>query len=534
MTTYIKRFWKENLFLTLLLLVEAVSQTSVLILIGRATDHLATSDFDEFVRLIIIISVMWLGTFFIISLRINVKSRVKQRMAIAIRADIAKRLEQSSYEEYHKKSTGTYASWLSNDLTQIEEQGFEKLYLVLANILQLLTSSVGLLVFHWSLILWVVSLSVGTLFLPKLVQKKYKDATVAVTRENELFLSRVNDVLQGFDTLFSFNLLEVLSEKIKNASEDLAKSKNHHQFYESIATALGTFGNVFGQISTLALSGWLVVQQLTTIGAIVSTLTLSSQIFNTVGDLAHQLMGIRSIDPIFDKFAAIEQINEKKQPLPSIHDGLSLDKLRYGYGDKEVFNGLSYSFDLGKKYAIVGESGSGKSTLLNILNGKLTNYEGNVRISGHELKEIDGQSLREELLYLDQIPYIFDETIRENITLNEEFSEEEILQAIEDSALTDVIEKLSNGIHTPVGEAGRSFSGGQKQRIALARGLIRGKNIILLDEGTSSLDEESALKIEERLLNNPELTVIMITHHLRESIREKLDGVLSLTQKTKT
>lgn len=96
-------------------------------------------------------------------------------------------------------------------------------------------------------------------------------------------------------------------------------------------------------------------------------------------------------------------------------------------------------------------------------------------------------------------------------------------------SVEDIIEKLPAGLDTDIGEAGRLLSGGQRQRIALARGLIRGKRIILIDEGTSSLDEASALRIEERLISNPDLTVIMITHQLRDTIKKQLDGVLALT-----
>lgn len=101
-------------------------------------------------------------------------------------------------------------------------------------------------------------------------------------------------------------------------------------------------------------------------------------------------------------------------------------------------------------------------------------------------------------------------------------------KAIQDSDLEALVSQLTERLNTPVGEGGRSFSGGQRQRIALARGLVRGKTCILIDEGMSSLDEESALKIEESLVDSPKLTVIMIPHHIRDAIREKLDGVLEL------
>ena len=194
-----------------------------------------------------------------------------------------------------------------------------------------------------------------------------------------------------------------------------------------------------------------------------------------------------------------------------------------------MLNVISYRFELGNKYAIVGPSGSGKSTLLNILVGKLIDYSGSARFATHELKEIKGKELRKNILYIDQTPYLFSGTIRENITLGETFSNSAFNQVIKEAALEDIIEKLPDGLDTDIGEAGRLLSGGQRQRIALARGLIRGKRIILIDEGTSSLDESSALRIEENLITNPDLTVLMITHQLRDEIGEHLDGVLTLS-----
>src|SRR5699024_2040070 len=109
---------------------------------------------------------------------------------------------------------------------------------------------------------------------------------------------------------------------------------------------------------------------------------------------------------------------------------------------------------------------SGKSTLLNILNGKLTDYGGSAAFGGQEIKTLSGQELREHILYIDQLPYLFDGTIRENITMGESFSEEALQTVLKETALEEVISALPNGLDTPVGEAGRILSGGQRQRVA--------------------------------------------------------------------
>jgi ABC-type bacteriocin/lantibiotic exporter with double-glycine peptidase domain len=276
-------------------------------------------------------------------------------------------------------------------------------------------------------------------------------------------------------------------------------------------------------------TAYLAFLQYVTVGSLVATGNLASNIFNSLGNFSNLLMQVKSVEPIFEKFDCLEEERKvEKESLKDVTTGIHLRELSYTYGEKKVLNNVQASFSLGQKCAIVGASGTGKTTLLNILNGKLLDYTGSVTVSGKELKELDGHALREHILYLDQTPYIFDGSVRDNITLGENFTDEEIAQAIIGSDLAQMIEQLPQGLDTPVGEAGRSFSGGQKQRIALARGLVRGKKIILLDEGTSSLDEESALKIEENLLAHSELTVIMITHHLRDSIREKLDTILRL------
>lgn len=530
MSHYFKLFWKENCIVIGLLFITGLCQTFVSVWMASALDYLVDQDLRGFLMVVLRILALFIVYLIFTHFQIVKISQAKQKMATAIRTDITTRIEKTSYNHFHDRQVGTYVSWLSNDIATIEVTAFDNLYQMLTGLIGSLTSIVALFFFHWSLGLWTLVIGGATILLPKIFQKQMGEASLFATKQSEHFLSHVSEYLAGFDTLFSYSLLNRITEKTKEASLALADAKNKQAFVVANVSILAILGNIVGQLSIGALTGYLSWVGIVSIGAFAATTNLAITIFNTIGSVSNQLSHIRAVRPIFEKFETIQEGDGNgNTTLTSQERGIRLKQLSYSYGEKEVLKGLTYDFALGGKYAIVGSSGSGKSTLLNILIGKLTDYSGSVTFSNQELNQLSGKALRDSILYIDQAPYLFSGTIRDNITLDESFSEEALTQVIQEASLEDIIDKLPNGLDTSVGEAGRLLSGGQRQRIALARGLIRGKDIILVDEGTSSLDETSALKIEENLVNNPDLTVIMITHHLRDSIKEKLDGVLALS-----
>lgn len=148
---------------------------------------------------------------------------------------------------------------------------------------------------------------------------------------------------------------------------------------------------------------------------------------------------------------------------------------------------------------------------MKLLNGFLRDYMGELRFCGEEVKTSSYSRIISNVLYLDQKAYLFDGTIRDNIRLEDEFTDQEILQSLEEVGLS-AKDFSGSLLDYSVGDDGRLLSGGQKQRITLARGLIRNKKIILIDEGTSAIDKQTALEIERRILEKDDVTVIMITH----------------------
>ncbi|HLR91593.1 MAG TPA: ABC transporter transmembrane domain-containing protein, partial [Atopostipes sp.] len=325
MMTYIKRFWKDNLTVGILLFGIAVSQTSASILNAKALNALISLDFEGF--LIASLQMFTVYMFFLLFtyLRVVKQNSTIQKMLTSIRTDITGRIERTSYQGFHEKQVGTYASWLSNDMNTLESQAFEGLYQISAGIIASITSVVALFFFHWSLVLWSMIAAGLTILLPRVLQKQMGQAALATTEENERFLSKANDVLGGFDTLFSYSMLKKITSDIKEASLSLAAAKDKQARVFGKVAILGALGNVFGQLSVLVLTGYLAFQGLLSIGSIASTGGLAGTIFNTVGNISQQLSSVRSTEPIFEKFETIaSESSMDKEDLQTLKDGFKV------------------------------------------------------------------------------------------------------------------------------------------------------------------------------------------------------------------
>lgn len=180
----------------------------------------------------------------------------------------------------------------------------------------------------------------------------------------------------------------------------------------------------------------------------------------------------------------------------------------------------------GEKIAIVGMSGSGKSTLFNLLLRFYDVTSGHISIDNQDIQAISAESLYNLMTIVQQDVYIFDDTLRANITLNQTFTDEEIKQAAQQSGLENYVLENESGLQALCGENGSNLSGGQKQRLSIARALIRKTPILLLDEATSSLDNQVTTEIENSILDIQNLTALVVTHKLNKNILKKYDRIL--------
>lgn len=184
--------------------------------------------------------------------------------------------------------------------------------------------------------------------------------------------------------------------------------------------------------------------------------------------------------------------------------------------DQPIIKSIDFSFQKGKKYSVAGKSGCGKTTLINLLNGYYAGFEGDILYDGVSIRELDVQKLNEVSSVIHQNVYMFDESINSNICLHKQISQPKLQRALDMSGVSMFLSEEKT-LDTSVGENRNNLSGGQRQRIAVARALVQEKSILILDEGTSTVDMQTAYDIESQLLKISGLTVITITLPLTQS-----------------
>ena len=462
-----------------------------------------------------------------ISLRL--RNKLVRQIMSRYKNKVFKSILDRDYREFSKEKSGKFISILTENMKKIEQDYLHQYFNISKNISLMIFSLVAMFIGNWFLTLLVIIASIIPMMISGFIGQKSASLQNSSMIADQKYLAKVKDILAGFLVIKSFNVKEAIGQDYKNESEKL------DEIY-FIKGKFDVLSNVISQLSGMivflvAFGGgmYLVFGGHTTIGSVTAIVQLVNFVVMPLNEIGMGMSKFREGQATLNSFEVKDVIElQTGKTKEYFDDVISFSNVDFFYpnAEKKIFNNLSLQIKKGEKIAIVGMSGSGKSTLLNLLLRFYDVTSGCISIDNQDLQAISAESLYNLMTIVQQDVYIFDDTLRANITLNQFFTDEEIRQAVQQSGLESYVLDNESGLQALCGENGSNLSGGQKQRVSIARALIRKTPILLLDEATSSLDNQVTTEIESSILDIQNLTALVVTHKLNENILKRYDRIL--------
>lgn len=531
-------YYKNRInFIVTIILTIAMSSLNLMIswLIQQIMDCTANQDMQALVRSAwIVIIVVVIYTIANVMYR-AVYPRFLQRAMQQYRDYSFSRLTQKSLRSFSKEGTALYVSALTNDCTSIENNYLAATF----TLIELLFCFLGALIMmlYYSPVMLVLAVALS--FLPVAVSmtagNRLTEQEKEISKKNERFVSIVNELLSGFPVIKSFRAETQASRLFSQRNEQAEEAKKNKRRTEQLISLLANDAGIIAQMGIFLAGAWLAISgKGVTAGVVIVFVQLMNYILNPISQVPLLWSNRKAAIALMEKLsdALSENVREEgREKLNGFSEKIEVKDLTYGYEpESPVLKDLDVQFDAGKSYAIVGGSGSGKSTLLNLLMGSSSNYQGEICIDGVSIKNIESESLYQLMTSVQQNVFVFNDTIRNNVTMFHEFPDKEVTLALERSGLSEFIEK--RGEEFVCGENGANLSGGERQRISIARALLRKSPILLVDEATAALDAATARAVSFSILNLVGMTRIVVTHRLEEAILRRYDKILVMKNGT--
>lgn len=442
-----------------------------------------------------------------------------------------KKLIGKSISSFRDESAAGYLSALTNDAASIETN-------YLAQMLAMITKAVTfigalLLMCRYSMLMTAIAagLTVLPLIASLLTGNRLQAVESRVSERNGEFTAALSDCLAGFTVVKNFRAEREIFRLFAQSNKALEHEKFTGRRIKTLVGMIGAVTGIFAQLGVFIAGVYLSMKGGSmTPGAVVLFVNLMNFIISPIAELPGLLACRKAALGLVDKLAAAlerSSSREGSETLNRLEHGIRLENVSFAYEPgKTVLHGINAEFEAGRAYALVGGSGSGKSTLLNLLMAAETNYSGHILADGIELSDISTDSLYGTMAAIQQNVFVFNASIKDNISMFRDFPKTEMDEAIARAHLGALIRE--RGEDCLCGENGSGLSGGEKQRISIARSLLKKSSVLLADEVTAALDAQTAHRVSSDILDLQGITRIVVTHTLEESLLRRYDKIFVL------
>ncbi|OBT15530.1 ABC transporter ATP-binding protein [Vibrio sp. UCD-FRSSP16_10] len=448
---------------------------------------------------------------------------VSKKLTCQLRQWILDKLGRVSMQQYEEKGSGGLTSHLVTDIETIDKFIGSTLSRFVISVLTVIGTGGILLWLNWQLGLFIILMNPVVIFLSRKLGQRVKHLKKKENQAFERFQQRLVETLDGIYQLRAANREYEYLDRLKQDADAIRVDADKYAWQSDAANRLSFL---------MFLIGFEIFRAAAMLMVLFSDLTIG-QIFAVFGYLWFMLSPVQELLSIqyswYSASAAMKRLNtilempEEYRPVASVNPfskgepiEVEFNNVSFSYdSDRNVLENFSLTIPKGKRVALVGASGGGKSTLIQLLLGIYQKDSGDIFINGHSIETVSYEALRKELAVVLQQPMIFNDTLRQNLTLGQHYDDEKLWNALEVAQLNGLRDTLPDGLDSHVGRQGVRLSGGQRQRLAIARMVLSDPELVILDEATSALDTSTEANLHgalNRFLKNR--TTLIVAHRL--------------------
>ncbi len=449
-------------------------------------------------------------------------SRISKDVVFRIRSRLLGRLQRVAMSEYETLGSGAVSSHFITDLDTIDQFLGTTISRFLVASLTVIGTACVLLWVHWQLALLILLINPLVIFITMLIGKQVKELKRKENSAYEVFQGALTETLDAIHQLRAANreehYLRQLIGKARNVRDHAVQFEWRSDAASRASFALFQFGvDAFRGAAMVA-----VLLSDLSIGMMFAIFGYLWFMLTPVQEMLNMQYAFYAANAALGRINRILELKEEprypplENPFEDRHTvSLSLEDVHFGYGDEAILRGINLHIEPGEKVAVVGASGGGKSTLVQVILGMYTPDRGQVLVDGVPVQRIGLPRIREHIATVLQHPALFNDSIRQNLTLGRDLPDTELWEALQIAQLDATVQAMPDRLDTMVGRQGVRLSGGQRQRLAIARMVLSKPSVVILDEATSALDADTEARLHQALEEFlSQRTTLIIAHRL--------------------
>lgn len=422
---------------------------------------------------------------------------------------------KKNINEFQKENNAAYMSSLTNDFEQIEKNYLEPLTEIIGAAANFIAGIFLITVASPFVLLIIAGIMIVNVIISLISAQPLNRHTKERSNMFSDYTAYIKEVLSAFHIIKTNNLDERVRNNFYEKSHKVQKKGYLIERIHSYVSAIQQANFSFTFIGLFIAIAYLNIKGIITFGGVILVLNSIDKLVwpvHVASEAFPKMFSIKSLHKKIEKSLHNKNAFPETLPYPGFNRAIRLMNVKFSYEDNVVLENVSLEFKKGEKYLIVGPSGGGKSTLLRLLRKYFMPEDGDILIDSVPLTNIKKEQYFANIANIEQNVFIFEDTVRNNLTLYKDYSDEKIESALERAGLSNFVKGLPQGLDTMIYENGKNISGGERSRLAIARGLLNEVDILLLDEPFANLDEKIAKQIERSILELPNVTVINVSH----------------------